>query len=154
MTTEEGIRSGNRPGFWPETARPEYADLLAVVIPESRSYQYFSTQQRFLVTSIELWQDRVIVQIACPTAAEAAAVPKLELEDNAGTRYACTPAEVRGNRLMLTYTPAAPKTIRTLSVCLPHPVSDLPSSGFITAVRLIAGVPSGGRIRRFPRPAI
>jgi hypothetical protein len=155
MTIEERIRSGGQFGsLTGMAARSEDAELTAVVVPQSCSYQHFDAQRRFLVTSLELWQDRVIVQVACPTASEAAALPKLQLQDNVGTGYVCSAAEVRGSRVMLSFSPAAPETIRTLTVLPLHPVSGLLSPGFVTAVRLTSDVSRGGRVRRLPRPAI
>ena len=51
---------------------------------------------------------------------------------------------------MLTFTPAAPETIRTLSVRPPHSVSGSSPAGFVAAVRLTATAPKGGRLRRTP----
>jgi hypothetical protein len=151
MTTEAKTRPDDRTDFLPGTAAcPEARGLIAVLVPQSRSYQHFDARRRFLVTSIELWHDRVLVHVTCPTAPEAAALPDLRLQDNAETRYECTAAQVTGRRAMLTFAPSAPETIRTLTVRPPHPVTGSSPPGFITAVRLTATAPKGGRLRRTP----
>jgi hypothetical protein len=151
MTTEERIRPDDRTASTAGTAAcPEARGLIAVLVPQSRSYQHFDARRRFLVTSIELWHDRVLVHVTCPPAPEAAALPNLRLQDNAETRYECTTSQVTGRRVMLTFAPAAPETIRTLSVRPPHPVSGSAPAGCVTAVRLTATAPKGGRLRRTP----
>lgn len=147
MTTGEEVRTGHR------SAPIAGADLysggpLAVVIPQSCTYQHFDVHGRFLVTSLELWDDSVIVHVHCPTAMEAMALSGILLQDNAGTRYQCTSKDNVGRSALLTFAPAAPVGIRTLAVRPQHPGSGSPSSGFVAAVRLDAAVPRGGRFRR------
>jgi hypothetical protein len=149
MTAGEAVRSGYQAGP-PAKAHMPGPALIAVVTPQSCTYQRFDAQRRFLVTSIELWDEGVVVHVNCPTAAEAAALSNLLLEDNFGTPYECSSAESLGNRVMLAFSPAAPEGIRTLSVRPPHPDLDSPSSWFVAAVRLQAPLPRGGRFRRRP----
>jgi hypothetical protein len=146
MTIGEEVRTVHRSarGRTCHTA----AGPLAVVIPQSCTYQHFDAPGRFLVTSMELWDDSVIVHVHCPTAMEAAALSGILLEDNAGTCYRCASKDTVGRSALLTFAPAAPAGIRTLAVRAQHPGSSSPSSGFVAAVRLDAALPRGGRFRR------
>jgi hypothetical protein len=147
MTAGEEVRTGHRSTPRAEKDRSGSGGPLAVVIPQSCTYQHFDVHRRFLVTSLELWDDRVIVHVHCPTALEATALSSILLQDNAGTRYQCVSKDTMGHSAMLTFAPAAPRGIRTLSV-RPQVGSGSLSSGFIAAVRLDATVPRGGRFRR------
>jgi hypothetical protein len=148
MTTGEEVRTGHRSVPIAGSDLSYNGGPLAVVIPQSCTYQHFDVQGRFLVTSLELWDDRVIVHVHCPTAMEAAALTGILLQDNAGTRYQCASKDTVGRSAMLTFAPAAPEGIRTLAVRPQDPGSGSPSSGFVAAVRLDAAVPRGGRFRR------
>jgi hypothetical protein len=150
MTTGEEIRTGRRSAPKTGTNASGSGGPLAVVIPQSCTYQHVDGHGRFLVTSLELWDDSVIVHVHCPTAREAAALSGILLQDNAGTGYRCSSKDIVGRSAMLTFAPAAPEGIRTLAVRPQHPGSGSPSSGFIAAVRLKAPIPRGGRFRRLP----
>jgi hypothetical protein len=148
MTTGEEVRTGHRSTPTAGTELSYSGGPLAVVIPQSCTYQYFDDHRRFLVTSLELWDDKVIIHVHCPTAMETTALSDIVLQDNIGTRYQCTSRDTAGHSAMLTFAPAAPRGIRTLSVRPQRAGSGSPSSGFVAAVRLDAAVPRGGRFRR------
>ena len=145
MTTGEEVRTGHQST---PTAGPNPSGSggpVAVVIPQSCAYQYFDDQRRFLVTSMELWDDRVIVHVNCPTVPEADTLTGILLQDNAGTGYRCSSKDIVGRSAILTFKPAAPEGIRTLSVRPQHP-----GPGFVAAVRLKTPIARGGRFRRLP----
>jgi len=146
MTIGEEVRTDHR--SVPGTDLSHSGGPLAVVIPQSCTYQHFDVHGRFLVTSMELWDDSVIVHVHCPTAKEAAALSGILLQDNAGTCYQCASKDTVGRSALLTFAPAAPAGIRTLAVRAQHPGSGSRSSGFVAAVRLDAALPRGGRFRR------
>jgi len=146
MTIGEEVRTEHRSA--PGTDLSHSGGPLAVVIPQSCTYQHFDVHGRFLVTSMELWDDSVIVHVHCPTAKEAAALSGILLQDNAGTCYQCASKDTVGRSALLTFAPNAPAGIRTLAVRAQHPGSGSPPSGFVAAVRLDAALPRGGRFRR------